>query len=243
MKKSIAFGFFLCVIGFSNVSAQDTGWETGVNINLGGTHNLITNIKPTGQEFVNIIQKNEFWGWQYSAGFYGRKFFKKNYGIEVGLQYTSFGLQRRIDNVSFGSDIDPINGFTGKPNTLKSSYRHNYFELPIRFVFKKEIKKVELGFFTGLAPAVLTHSYYRTVFIEDKKRTVGKENYTQFSNDFNLIADLGLLLRINITNNLAIDFKPNFRATVLPTYSEDTSPYFQERFLNLGITASGVWKF
>lgn len=164
--KKIFFPFAFCALA-SGAYAQTSGWETGITLSGGRSMNIISHVSPEGEPFAGIIKSTDWASWSYSAGIYGRKFFKNMYGIEVGVQYTSFGLFDKA-SITFGDDVDPVNGFTGIPGFLRMNYRHNYVEVPIRFVFKKDLKKTfSIGCFAGVAPAVLTHAYVRSVYTYD----------------------------------------------------------------------------
>ena len=242
MKKLI---ILLVLIPFTHrLHAQNTGWESGITLSGGRSSHIITQINSQGQPFAGLIKQFENPSWHYSAGVYGRKFFKQMFGIEFGLQYTSFGLFRKDENVYPGNQVDPQNGFIGEPYTLKMNYRHNYLELPLRFVFKKDIKKFGIGFFAGISPALLLTAYNRTVITQNDYRDVYKaDELKQKSNTFNLFADIGLLLRGNITPHFSLDTKPFFRIATLPTYNETISPNFRERFVSAGVSVTSVWKF
>jgi hypothetical protein len=242
MKKIITI--LTLIVSVGHIHAQNTGWESGITLSGGRSSHIITQINSQGQPFAGQIKQFENPSWHYSAGVYGRKFFKQMFGIEIGLQYTSFGLFRKNKNAYFGNQIDPQNGFTGDPYTLKMNYRHNYLELPLRFVFKKDIQKFGIGFFAGVSPALLLTAYNRTVVTQKDYREVHKENgLKQNSSKFNLFADIGLLLRGNITSQFSIDTKPFLRIATLQTYSEPTSSNFEERFISAGVSVSTVWRF
>lgn len=242
MKNGIAL--FILAFGCYTAQAQTSGWETGITLSGGRSINLVTGTSAHGDPFAGIIKSNNQSSWSYSAGAYGRKFFKEMYGIEVGLQYTSVGLFKKAQGY-FGSQVDPTTGMIGQPVTIKINYRHNYVELPVRFVFKKDVRsKFGIGCFAGVAPALLTHAYIRSVQITEDGRQVSKDgSNTGFSNRFNLFADVGLLLRVNIASQFSLDMRPYFRMTALPTYTKDTSPHFEERFMSAGLAVSSCWKF
>lgn len=234
MKKLVfailAFGLW----GTNN--AQNSGWETGVTVSAGCSINLINPAKAS--ETYNTPFEFKPW-WAYSAGVYGRKFFKESYGIEIGAQYSSFNLVQK-PNGYFGEDI----GYLGGNNKVMQYYSYNYVELPVRFVFKKDMGKFGIGCFAGIAPAVFTHAPSRFVQVYEGERTVIKSEIpADYMNRFNLFADVGLLVRANITSHFCLDFKPHFRATVLPRHTKTTSPDYDERFLIPGLTVSSVWKF
>lgn len=234
----LIFAFSATVYG--NLWAQTSGWETGINLSGGASDYVYTDVSPGLKPFVADIKQTTTAQFYYAAGVYGRKFFKQMYGMELGLQYASFALGSKK------TDYTDINGNSGGKAWI--NVRHGYLELPVRFVFKKDLGTVfSIGCFAGVSPAVLVTATERTVMVPTEgERTVTKESYLDDSNRFNLFADAGLLLRANISQHFALDLKPFFRMSALPIYTDNILPpygTFKQHYITGGASVSTVWKF
>lgn len=241
MKKLLVLLF--CFIGTGYLlRAQTSGWETGINLSGGYSFSVLSKTDPEfPQTFMNLYKKNRQPALHYSAGVYGRKFFKGGYGVEVGLQYTSFATHYQTELI-YSDPNDPV--LANKPNTLQINDRQNYMELPIRFVFKKDFAKIGIGCFAGIAPAILTDAYSRSIFGKGKSRIASKDkSLADNVRTFNLFADVGLLLRVPIGAHFALDIKPFARISVLPVYGKAVSPHFDDRFVSAGLSVSSVYRF
>lgn len=223
MKKLLLFFSTIFIFTFL-AQSQTSGWESGVMVSGG----LWGGGSYTGNYEYNVK-------WYASGGVYGRKFWKEKFGLELGLQYGSYIHATREGNVYFGSQIDPQTGLIGDPSTVKSRHTQQLFEVPVRFVFKKDWNKFGFGCFVGVAPAVFTDSRTYTE-VYGYAPTAYTSRYKSFIHDrFFLSADLGLLFRANISEHFALDMRPFFKTSLLPTPLFTTS--------TLGLSINTVWKF
>lgn len=233
MKNSILFVSLITISILSN--AQSTGWETGVSLSVGASDYVITNV-DAGQEddaddVRSIVRPKVY----YSMGVYGRKFFMDSYGVQVGINYTSLGA---------GPKKGIITDFMGnKVGTLRSTSRHNYLEIPVHFIYKKDIGNFGVGGFAGVAPAFLVSSYNRTVLRVGDDKDVDKDSYQNQSRVVNVFADFGVFFRYNITEQLAVDARPFFRIGAVPIYDNNFSPDFDALFIAGGLNVNTVWRF
>jgi len=232
--------FLLATIIFTSVCflggiAQTSGWESGVNLS-GGTSFAVRKNFGNNNPWVYGTQSKPIF--QYSAGAYGRKFFKEKFGIEFGVQYTSMGVGANYEGIFTDEQGNPMGTYK-----LRFADRLNYVEIPVHFVFKQRVGRFDLGFYAGVAPALLTHAYTRSVSHVMGERHTEKYSIAEHSRRFNLFADAGFLFRVNVTDHFAIDLKPYFRASTLPVYDAPESNVADRRLLSTGISVATVWKF
>lgn len=234
MKKYVVSA--LAALSFALASqAQTSGWESGVTLSGGAADYFYTGTNPN----LGVVIKDypsHVPRFYYAAGVYGRKFFKEKFGLEAGLQYSSFATGSNV-----GTFYNTDGTYAGKG---QFSARHNFMELPVRFVFKNDFNRFSIGCFAGLAPAVLIQGYGRTVLhMADGERNIQRDNFSPVSNRFNLFADAGLLLRADITSHFAIDARPFFRVSALNVFRKSADAYFNQLFWSGGVTVNTVWKF
>lgn len=238
MKMTTLFLFALINLTLCT-NAQNSGWETGVNVSAGVSDLFFTRGEKYSENPYFLENYKDFTNpsLYYSAGVYGRKFFKTQYGVEIGINYSSFS-QRNV-NTELWAPSGPIEG------KVKVFYRQNFVDIPVRFVFKKDFKMVSVGCFAGVAPSFLTHAtnhFYAKY--DEGAGTVETENThkeTSSYNTFNLMVDAGMLIRFNVHPNVAIDAKPFFRSCVLTHNS--FNDYFNMLPYTAGLSISTVWKF
>lgn len=237
IRKSVPL--IICSIFYASLSfAQDSGWEAGVTVAGGASDVIITRVQNTlfAKEFADNARRNIKPKFYYSAGIYGRKFFNDMYGVEVGVQYASFSV-----GAARNKHYD-INGNYVGYSTL--AVRYNYVEIPVRFVFKKELNSnFAVGAYAGVSPAFLTHGYQRSVTKINGNRDVSKDNINDNLRKLNLFIDVGALFRYNISEHLAIDAKPFFRISPIDTYTTSANPYYQALLVTGGLNVNTVWKF
>ena len=160
-------------------------------------------------ELLNNTIRPRFY---YSAGVYGRKFFKESYGIQIGAQYSSF---------AFGPETYTFQNYQGENiGTGKDVIRFSYVEIPVQFVYKKDIGKISVGAFAGASVAFMVQSYYKSVTRIEGNKDVLKDNYKDFSRSINVFVDAGAFFRYKMTEQFAIDAKPFFRMGALPFFKK-----------------------
>lgn len=237
MKTILLSGLFfgLCI----TANAQTSGWETGVNASVGISDQFYTSVPAPLKNGYKQFQKFFAPDLAYSAGFFGRKFFKDSYGLEFGVQYTSLSQATK--------EAEAIDETGSTIGTRRSNVRYNFVEIPLRFVFKKDLGNVfGIGCFAGLAPAFLTHARQRNIIDPTEgDRLVQREDQASATR-FNLFADVGLLFRVNVCPRFALDLKPFARLALFnsqngPWAKSDYAPA-QKRFYTGGLSVSAVWK-
>lgn len=200
---------FLCWGVAINGHSQNLHLEIGFNL-TGGT-NIGFYMKPQPSTWKQVPQ------YQYAIGAFGRRFFKEHYGLEIGLQYSAFGLKEKRD------------GYL-KPETHVQSYE--FIEIPLHFIYKRPLKKnkLELGGMVGLSPTFCAR---------------GKERYSftpkswMSPSPFNLLVDVGFLFRANVVSHLFIETKPMMRIATLALQSDGT----WEKMVSAGLSLGTVWQF
>lgn len=228
MKKIIAIGFFLCTIGLPDISAQDTGWETGINISGGGAWT-----KPT------FGAANADFSWHYGAGLYGRKLFKPGVGIELGVQFGQYSTFTEIE-AYFNDMIDPQIGYNGDPAIVQYNRHIRYVEIPVKFVYLKNINKFGIGFNLGVAPSIPVQGIdNRKITGETAEAGTMRINRTQDLRGFNIFGETALILRANIKPHFSLDFKPFFRGSLMAAYKSGGNYHPH----TLGLSVSTVYKF
>ena len=235
MKKYI----IALVFAFSALmlKAQKTGWELGANLTLGTTFHALSGENSQVQAAPN---SNPGPAVQFSTGIFARKFFRKSYGLELGVQWSSFGLRQWNRVVVLDSTGNTL-GYA----SYTEQRRYGYVEIPVRFVFKKKVGKVHLGCFAGLSPALLIAS----AKIESNNNGGLNGGQTQThslkaeTNPFNLFADLGFLVRVDVYKRLYFEAKPQFRVSALPLQKKDISPNSAETLMSMGANLAVGWQF
>lgn len=221
------FPIILLTLCLSSTSfSQETGWETGLTASGGAFFS-------SGK--FSLLDKAL--RWHYGAGVYGRKFWKNNYGIELGLQYSQYSEYYRSDDLYFGSQVTPT-GFTGTPSTYIYQEHYRYVEIPVRFVFKKDMGKFGIGCFAGVAPAFLVQARSRSILRNEEDPSDTRDDFSDLVPKVNLMADVGLVLRANVSKHFSIDTRPFYRISTLSANLNHTY-----RHHTLGVTLHSVWKF
>ncbi|MCG9911772.1 MAG: outer membrane beta-barrel protein [Flavobacteriales bacterium] len=228
MKPKVFLIALFLFLSFSSTQAQDSGWETGINVSGGGAW-----LNPKSG-----TTKNSF-SWHYGAGIYGRKLFKPGVGVELGLQYGQYSTFAETDGY-FGDMIDPIYGYNGPPAIINNQKHIRYAEVPVKFVFLKNKNKFGIGFNLGVTPAFAIHGKeIRKITGETAEAGTSSINNTKDLRTFNLFGETSLILRANIKPQFSLDFKPFFRGSLLSAYKFGSNyhPY------TFGISINSVWRF
>lgn len=214
-----------------------TGWELGGGATFGTTFGIFLDKKPEGL----VTNTNPAPVLQFSTGVFARKFFREQFGIEFGAQYSSFGLRRGARLIMVDANGMPLG-----EAYLNNRRRYDYVELPLRFVYKKHLGKVHIGGFAGLSPAILVNSW--GLESSNAGSNFGGAYTTGGSlnaetNPFNLFADVGLLVRADVYKSLFFEAKPHFRTSTIPVQNPSATLDSREIMTSIGVNLAVGWLF
>ncbi len=164
---------------------------------------------------------------------------KQKFGIEMGIQFSNKGYKETIDNLTFGSAIDPRRGFvystTGKPLTeIIFTYNDYYIDVPVKanFVFgKKKLRAIaSLG--------IVANFFIEETIITTKKYADGtKDNNSQKSTDdynkFNLSPMVSFGVDWKLSSKSSLRIEPVFRYGVLKIIDTPVTAYLWNTGLNI----------
>jgi len=215
-----------------------TGWELGGGATFGTTFSLFLDGKPPGY----ITNTNPAPVLQFSTGVFARKFFLDQFGIEFGAQYSSFGLRRATRMVMVDGNGMPVG-----EAYFNNRRRYAYVEMPVRFVYKKNVGKVSLGCFAGVSPAVLIASHGTETTNAGSGFGNGQVGQSGSLKDettpFNLFADVGMLIRTDVYKNLYFEAKPHLRASTIPQQKDSNIHTGRELMAGVGVNLAVGWQF
>lgn len=206
----------VCALFIQVCFAQKESWEIGTELVIGACapityKKLDDGYRTKGNEGVGYL----------STGLLSRKFFKNHYGIEWGLQVSHLVVKR--------SKYEQITNTNGANEYVFFFHQQNYFlgEIPLRFIYKKAIKKFDLGAIVGFTPAIV-------ISFLDIHRNNGSPLTTlpgsvsydrRKTNQLNVFADLGFLFRVNVYKKLYFEAKPMVKISCLTLQQEEKTPF------------------
>jgi hypothetical protein len=165
--------------------------------------------------------------------------FKKNIGIEAGIQFSNKGYQTKIQDLTFGSAIDPRRGFAynasgAAPIRAKFIYNDYYIDIPLKanFIFGK--KKIRFITSAGLTTNIFIKETVTSVLEYDNGTNDKKTHSTTYDyNKINLspIVSVGIDWKLNVRSNLRIE--PTLRYGVLKIMNEPLTDYLWNAGLNI----------
>lgn len=164
---------------------------------------------------------------------------KKNIGIEAGIQFSNKGYQTKMQDLTFGSAIDPRRGFTynasgAAPIRAQFIYNDYYIDIPLKanFIFGK--KKIRFISSAGLTTNIFIKETSTSVIeyndgTSDKKSQSTTDDYNRVN--ISPIVSLGIDWKLNSKSNLRIE--PTFRYGVLKIIDAPITDYLWNAGLNI----------
>lgn len=193
----------------------------------------------SSEQVLNWRNENETGKLGYTTGLNAIFNFKKNIGIEAGIQFSNKGYQTKIQDLTLGSAIDPRRGFAynasgAAPIRAKFIYNDYYIDIPLKanFVFGK--KKIRFITSVGLTTNIFIKEISTSVIeyndgTSDKKSQSTTYDYNRVN--ISPIVSLGIDWKLNSKNNLRIE--PTFRYGVLKITNEPLTDYLWNAGLNI----------
>lgn len=228
--------FFIAVLLSASFTAvaQTKGWELGGSATFGTTFGILSGNKPQGL----VPNTDPAPVLQFSTGVFARKFFKNRFGMEFGAQFSSFGLRRSSRVI-----VVDANGLPQGGMSFNNKRSYTYIEMPIRFVYKQNAGKVELGGFAGLSPALLLAARETNSNNGGPGGGSKTESAKNKTRPFNLFVDLGFLFRTNVYKSLYFEAKPILRISTAPHQKIPQYPNTTEIMMSMGANLAVTWQF
>ena len=164
---------------------------------------------------------------------------KKNIGIEVGVQYSNKGYQTKMQDLTFGSIIDPRHGFvyntSGKtPTRGKFVYNAYYIDIPLKVNYIIGNKRIRFISSAGVTTNIFIKETSKSILEYDDGTT--DKNTQSTDNGYNKInvspiVSVGIDWKFKSRANLRIE--PTFRYGVLKIINAPVTGYLWNAGLNI----------
>lgn len=163
----------------------------------------------------------------------------KNIGVGVGIQYSNKGYQIKLEDLNFGSMIDPRRGFTGNTSgaaitSAKFIYNDYYIDIPLKLNFSFGKKKIRFVTSVGVATNIfITETSTMVLKYSDgtKDRDTQKTSYNYNKVNVSPLVSAGIDWKFNVRNNLKIE--PTVRYGVLKIIDAPVTGYLWNAGLNI----------
>ena len=164
---------------------------------------------------------------------------REKIGIEIGVQYSNKGYQTKMQDLTFGSMIDPRRGFiytSSGPTPTRGKFIYNdyYLDIPLKlnFIFGKN--KIRFIVSAGVTTNIFIKETTTSVLeYEDGSHTKNTSSssfdYKKFN--FSPFISTGIDWKLNSRNNLRIE--PTFRYGVLKIIDAPVTGYLWNAGLNI----------
>lgn len=162
----------------------------------------------------------------------------KNIGIGAGIQYSNKGYQIKLEDLSFGSMIDPRRGFTNPSGAAITSakfiYNDHYIDIPLKVNFSFGKKKIRFVTSVGVATNIFIRETNTSVLKYSdgtKDRDTQQTSYAYNKVNLSPFVSAGIDWKFNDRTNLKIE--PTVRYGALKIIDAPVTGYLWNAGLNI----------
>ncbi|MBA3704861.1 MAG: PorT family protein [Bacteroidetes bacterium] len=225
---------FLTFIVFSALAQDSTNTDLkrlviGINVSPDYCYRVLKSntVVQGASNFIKSRNETELPMLGYTVGLSAGYYFKKSFGIEIGIQYSKKGY--KTGQMEIITTDHPEGGLE------EISYNFNYIEIPVKAILKLGKKKIRFLCSTGIVPSICV--YERTVSKSkyyDGINTTLKEEPNYIYNPFNLsiMASLGIDIQLGKRMNLKIE--PNYKYGILQIINTSIAEHLWSSGINIG---------
>ncbi len=163
----------------------------------------------------------------------------KNIGIGAGIQYSNKGYQINMQDLTYGSMVDPRTGFAyntpgSKITSAKFIYNYYYIDVPLNVNFSFGKKKIRFVTSAGFSTNVFIKETTTSIFEYDNgahDKNTQPTTYTYNTVNVSPFVSAGIDWRFSSRNNFRIE--PTIRYGVLKIIKAPVTGYLWNAGLNI----------
>lgn len=220
MKKILVFLFVLTL--FHSLFAQKENEKSRFSIGISYSPNYCfrtinnTDTSSIFQTIESIRNDDEKFKLGHSAGVSIGYNFSEHWALNTGVFYSDKGYETKKNELFFGSQIDPRNGFSFDTSNLPTHviFREHflYMDIPLSMQYKLRKEKFHFSISAGIIGNFFITDKRTTVFLyEDGSKSRDDYSITDVKSFFNLSPKISIGAEYFLNDKQSIRFEPSFQ--------------------------------